>query len=70
MKVQYLSAGMQYDGVETILVTLSRLRYLTPEIEPMSGLCLHGQMWDERTAYSATLAAARRDPAPESECHP
>jgi glycosyltransferase involved in cell wall biosynthesis len=44
-----------YGGVETLLVTLARLRHLCPGMEPEFGLNHRGRLWDELTAAGALV---------------
>jgi glycosyltransferase involved in cell wall biosynthesis len=55
MNVLHLAAGNLYGGVETFLLTLARLRYLCPEMEPHFGLCFPGRLRDELTATGAPV---------------
>jgi glycosyltransferase involved in cell wall biosynthesis len=55
MKVLHLYSGNLYGGVETLLVTLARLRHLCPEMQPEFGLCFRGRLWDELTATGAPV---------------
>jgi glycosyltransferase involved in cell wall biosynthesis len=50
MRVLHLVAGNLYGGIETLLVTLARLRHLAPEMEPAFGLCFRARLWDELQA--------------------
>jgi glycosyltransferase involved in cell wall biosynthesis len=47
IRVLHLDSGNLYGGVETILVTLARLRDLCPAIEPCFALCHEGRLSDE-----------------------
>ncbi len=44
VRVLHLNAGNMYGGVETLLVTLARLRHLCPGMEPRFGICYEGRM--------------------------
>jgi glycosyltransferase involved in cell wall biosynthesis len=50
VRVLHLNAGNLYGGVETVLVTLARLRQLCPAMEPHFGLCYEGRLSRELTA--------------------
>ena len=50
MKVLHLTSGNLYDGIETYLLTLARLRHLCPEMEPHFGVCFPGRLQDELVA--------------------
>jgi glycosyltransferase involved in cell wall biosynthesis len=47
MKVLHLAAGNLFGGVETYLLTLARLRHLSPAMEPQFALCFPGRLRDE-----------------------
>ncbi len=47
MKVLHLYAGNLFGGIETLLVTMARLRHLAPEMEPEFGLCFPGRLKNE-----------------------
>jgi glycosyltransferase involved in cell wall biosynthesis len=55
MRVLHIGAGNLYGGVETVLVTLARLRALCPELEPEFALCFKGRAADEIAATNAPL---------------
>jgi glycosyltransferase involved in cell wall biosynthesis len=46
VKVLHIAAGVLFGGVETLLVTLAKLRHLCPEMEPHFGLCFPGRLRD------------------------
>lgn len=50
LRVLHLHAGNLYGGVETLLVTLARLRHLCPGMDPHFGLCYEGRLSQELTA--------------------
>jgi glycosyltransferase involved in cell wall biosynthesis len=50
VRVLHLNAGNLYGGVETVLVTLARLRHLCPAMEPHFGLCYEGRLSRELAA--------------------
>src|ERR1700687_6346715 len=50
VRVLHLNAGNLYGGVETVLVTLARLRHLCPTMEPHFGLCYEGRLSRELAA--------------------
>ncbi len=54
MKVMHLYAGNLYGGIETLLITMARLRHLAPGMAPEFGLCFRGRLWDELVATGAT----------------
>ncbi len=54
-RVLHLYAGNMYGGIERLLDTLARLRYLAPDMEPEFGLCFRGRMWDELAAAGVPL---------------
>jgi glycosyltransferase involved in cell wall biosynthesis len=47
MRVLHVNYGKLYGGVETILVTLARLRHLCPSMEPSFALCEEGRLSQE-----------------------
>jgi glycosyltransferase involved in cell wall biosynthesis len=49
LRALHLYSGNMYGGVETVLATLARLRYLAPDMAPGFGLCYRGRLWDELT---------------------
>jgi glycosyltransferase involved in cell wall biosynthesis len=55
MRVLHVSAGNLYGGVETVLVTLARLRGLAPALEPEFALCFAGRAEQELCATGATV---------------
>ncbi len=46
-RVLHVNSGNLYGGVETILVTLARLRHLCPSMEPEFALCHQGRLSQE-----------------------
>lgn len=50
MKVLHLYSGNLFGGIERLLVTLAKFRYLVPEMEPEFALCFRGQVWTELEA--------------------
>jgi len=50
VRVLHINNGNLYGGVETILVTLARLRQLCPDMEPHFGLCEAGRLSEELQA--------------------
>jgi glycosyltransferase involved in cell wall biosynthesis len=50
MRVLHFAAGNLYGGIETFLVTLARLRRLTPEVEPEFAVCFEGRLSEELRA--------------------
>jgi len=62
MRVLHLSSGNLYGGVETLLVTLARLRHLCPQMEPHFALAFEGRLSKELRAAGVAvhmLGAAR-----------
>jgi glycosyltransferase involved in cell wall biosynthesis len=62
MRILHLHAGNLYGGVETLLVTLARLRDLCPGMEPHFALCYEGRLSRELKATGVPvyiLGAAR-----------
>lgn len=55
MNVLHIAAGNLYGGVETFLVTLARLRHLTPDMNPAFGVCFRGRLWEELVATGVPL---------------
>ena len=49
-RVLHINSGNLYGGVETILVTLARLRRLCPDMEPSYALCHEGRLSQELIA--------------------
>lgn len=49
MKVLHVYAGNLFGGIETLLVTLARERYLCLEMEPQFALCFEGRLSQELT---------------------
>jgi glycosyltransferase involved in cell wall biosynthesis len=50
VKVLHLGAGNLFGGVETVFVTLAKLRHITPHVQTEFALCFRGRVWDELTA--------------------
>jgi hypothetical protein len=50
LRMLHVNSGNLYGGVETILVTLARLRALCPAMEPHFALCHEGRLRRELTA--------------------
>jgi glycosyltransferase involved in cell wall biosynthesis len=50
MRVLHLCAGNLYGGIETLLVTMARLRALCPSIEPEMAVCFDGRLSAELLA--------------------
>src|SRR5690349_15662317 len=55
MRVLHLHSGNLYGGVETLLVTLSRLRSHAPDMEPELGLCFEGRLAEELRASGVVV---------------
>src|SRR5947207_2885009 len=55
MRVLHLCAGNLFGGVESYLLTLARLRHLTPEWEPAFALCFAGRLGDELAAADVAV---------------
>ncbi len=55
MRVLHLYSGNMFGGVETILVTLARLRHLSPAMDPHFGVCFPGRLRDDLRATGATV---------------
>lgn len=55
VRVLHLSAGNLYGGVETILVTLARLRGLCPSMESEFAVCFEGRLSRELEATGAPV---------------
>jgi glycosyltransferase involved in cell wall biosynthesis len=55
VKVLHIAAGVLFGGVETLLVTLAKLRHLCTEMEPHFGLCFPGQLRDALHASSVPV---------------
>jgi len=53
--VLQLYAGNLYGGIETLLVTLAKYRYLFPMIDRYFALCFHGRLRDELLAVGASV---------------
>jgi len=47
MRILHLHAGNLYGGVETLLVTLAKLRHLCPAMDPHFALCFEGRLSQE-----------------------
>jgi glycosyltransferase involved in cell wall biosynthesis len=54
-RVLHVNSGNLFGGVETILVTLARLRELCPAIDPHYGLCHEGRLSHELLATGASV---------------
>jgi glycosyltransferase involved in cell wall biosynthesis len=50
VRVLHVNSGNLYGGVETILVTLARLRHLCPSMEPHFAVCHEGRLSEELRA--------------------
>jgi glycosyltransferase involved in cell wall biosynthesis len=50
MRVLHVCAGNLYGGIETLLVTMARLRALCPSIEPEMAVCFEGRLSAELLA--------------------
>ncbi len=55
IRVLHVNAGNLYGGVETILVTLARLRHLYPAMEPEFALSFEGRLSRELNAAGVTV---------------
>lgn len=55
MRVLHINGGNLYGGVETLLITLARLRELTPDVEPEFALCFEGRLAAELKAIGAQV---------------
>ena len=55
LDVLHLNSGNLYGGVETMLVTLARLRHLCATMEPHFGLCHEGRLADELTSAGVSV---------------
>ena len=55
MRVLHLGAGNLFGGVERVLLTLARLRHLTPLMEPEFGLCFRGPTGDRLAAAGVAV---------------
>jgi glycosyltransferase involved in cell wall biosynthesis len=55
MKVLHVVAGNLFGGVETLLITLARLRHLVPEMEPHFAVCYEGRLSAELMATGAAV---------------
>lgn len=47
MKVLHIYSGNLFGGVETLLVTLAKLRHLCPQMQPHFALCFEGRLANE-----------------------
>jgi len=54
-RVLHASAGNLFGGVETILITLARLRHLCPEMEPAFALCFEGLLSQQLRSAGVTV---------------
>jgi glycosyltransferase involved in cell wall biosynthesis len=50
VRILHLHGGKLYGGVETVLATLARLKYLCPAMEPHFALCFEGRLSRELTS--------------------
>jgi len=57
MRVLHINAGNLFGGVETLLVTLARLRALTPDVEPEFALCFDGPLRAELKRIGVPVVA-------------
>jgi glycosyltransferase involved in cell wall biosynthesis len=57
MRVLHIDGGNLFGGVETLLLTLARLRDLTPEMEPEFALCFEGRLSTELKAIGVPVHA-------------
>jgi glycosyltransferase involved in cell wall biosynthesis len=57
MRVLHINSGNLFGGVETLLVTLARLRELTPDVEPEFALCFDGRLGAELRAAGVPVHA-------------
>jgi len=55
LRVLHVNSGNMYGGVETILVTLARLRGRCPAMEPHFAVCLEGRLSQELEAAGAVV---------------
>jgi len=55
IRVLHVNSGNQYGGVETLLVTLARLRHLCTAMEPCFALCHQGRLSQELVATGAEV---------------
>jgi glycosyltransferase involved in cell wall biosynthesis len=55
MRVLHISAGNLYGGVETLLITLARLRNLCPSMDPEFVVCFQGRLGEELAATGAPV---------------
>jgi len=55
MRMLHVNSGNLFGGVETILVTLARLRHLCPDMEPAFALCYEGRLSQELEAAGAKV---------------
>lgn len=56
VRVLHVNSGNQYGGVETLLVTLARLRYLCLAMEPSFALCHEGRLSQELSATGVSVS--------------
>ena len=50
VRVLHVIGGQLYGGVETLLLTLARLRHLCPGMQPEFAVCYGGRLADELRA--------------------
>lgn len=55
MRVLHVYAGNLFGGIETLLVTLAKLRDLYPQMEPSFALCFGGRLSQELVAIGAKV---------------
>jgi glycosyltransferase involved in cell wall biosynthesis len=55
LRVLHLAAGNLYGGIESMLVTLARLRARCPDMEPAYALCFPGRLRDELAATGVAV---------------
>jgi glycosyltransferase involved in cell wall biosynthesis len=55
MRVLHVYGGNLYGGIETLLVTMARLRTLCPSLEPETALCFDGRLSAELRATGAPV---------------
>src|SRR5271156_1762606 len=56
MRVLHINGGNLFGGVETLLITLARLRGLTPDVELEFALCFEGPLSAELTRVGVPVA--------------
>jgi glycosyltransferase involved in cell wall biosynthesis len=55
MRVLHVYSGNLYGGIETLLVTMARMRALCPAIEPAAALCFEGRLSTELQAAGVAV---------------